>query len=538
MREPDVLSEVPAGRGVRRLALGVALSSLAVFVLLAPFAKLPLGRLPAFIAFYQSALVVNDLVTAALLFAQWHAARRRSLYILGCGFLFTALMIMAHTLSFPGLFAPQGLIGGGAQSTAWIYMFWHALFPVFVVGYALAKPLPLSAGQAAAGIAGVFALAAALAALATAGERLLPEIMAGDGYGPAYPAVVGLVWLASVGALAALWRKQPRTVLDAWAMVVMCVWVCEIALAAVLNAGRYDLGFYAGRIYGLAASAFLLCVLIFEHSALYARLVANAGEREARLQAEAANRAKDQFLAILGHELRNPLAPIVNVLALMRVRDTGAFAHEREVLERQVTQLVRLVDDLLDASRLARGMVELRRARWEAVDIATRAAEMARPLLASRGQRLEIDVAPSGLALDADAERIVQALCNLLNNAAKFTPPGGRIQLGAAREGDEILFRVQDNGAGLTSELRPRLFEPFTQDADAISRAHGGLGLGLAIVKRLVTLHGGRVEARSEGPGRGAEFVVRLPAAPVHAGGAAAAPDSPVPPLPASPRLS
>jgi signal transduction histidine kinase/CheY-like chemotaxis protein len=525
--ETGVLSSVPATRGEERVALAVVLGSLAILAVLAPFAKRPLEPIPPFIPLYQSALVMVDIVTAALLFAQCRASRSRSLFVLACGYLFTAVMTLAHTLSFPGLFAAQGVLGGGAQSTAWIYMLWHAGFPLFVVGYALSSPRALARGGAVAGVAGTLVLAIAAAALATQGERLLPAIMDGHGYRPAYRAVVGLVWLCSLGALACLWRKRPRTVLDLWIMVVMCVWLCEIALAAMLNAGRFDLGFYAGRIYGLAAASFVLFALIFETIGLHARLEAAAGANAARAEAEAATRAKDQFLAMLGHELRNPLAPIVAALQIMRLRDPNALAAERLVIERQVRHLTRLVDDLLDVARLARGRLELRLVRCEAGDIVARAVEMAGPLLESRRQRLVVDV-PPGLALDADGDRLAQALCNLLANAAKFTPSGGRITVrGAPREG-AIVLTVRDDGPGLPPEMRGRLFQPFAQGAQTIERPQGGLGLGLAIVREIVVLHGGTIEAHSDGAGQGTEFVLRLPAAKAAVAPPAAEPESAV----------
>ena len=509
---PPALSAAPAERKHERLALGIAVFSVALFACLAPFAKVPLERFPAFIPLYQSALIANDLVTAALLYAQWRAVRTRPLFVLACGYLFTALMIVAHTLSFPGLLAPQGVIGGGTQTTAWLYMFWHALFPAFVLLYAGARPEPLGKEHALAGLGATVALAVAFAALAGPGEALLPAIMSGNSYLPAYHAVVGLTWFLSMAALVLVWRKRPHTVLDIWVMVVLAVWICEIALAAVLNAGRFDLGFYAGRIYGFAASAFLLGILIFESSALHARSAQADAERARNAEAQAASRAKDQFLAVLGHELRNPLAPIVTALQIMRMRDPNALAAERLVIERQVQHLRRLVDDLLDISRLTRGMIELKRTRCEAADLVARALEMAGPLLEQRRHRVERDV-PGGLALEADGDRVAQALCNLVSNAAKYTPPEGHIRVSAAREGMEVVFRVRDDGEGIPPELLARLFEPFTQAPQSYDRSQGGLGLGLAIVSSLARLHGGSVSAASEGPGRGAEFVMRLPAA-------------------------
>ncbi len=504
-----VLSAVPASRSEARVALGVVLASLLIVAALAPFAKLPLPRVPAFIPLYQAALVMIDLITAALLFAQCGASRSRALFILACGYLFTGVMTAAHTLTFPGLFAPQGLLGAGTQSTAWIYMLWHAVFPLFVIGYARAGPRALAGKEAVAGIAGTVLLAAGLAALATAGEAVLPAIMTGDGYRVNYHAVVALVWLCSLGALACLWRKRPRTVLDLWVIVVMCVWLCEIALAAMLNAGRFDLGFYAGRLFGLAAASFVLCALLFETIGVHARLEAASEERTARAAAEARDRAKDQFLAVLGHELRNPLAPIVTALQIMRLRDPNALANERLIIERQVRHLTRLVDDLLDVSRLERGRIALRLGRCEVADIVSRAAEMARPHIEARRHRLEVDV-PLPLPIEADGDRLTQALCNLLSNAAKFTPPGGWITVHGSRQREHVVLRVRDNGPGLAPELEERLFEPFAQGPQSLDRSQGGLGLGLAIVRHLVALHGGSVQAQSDGSG--AEFIVRLPA--------------------------
>jgi PAS domain S-box-containing protein len=236
-------------------------------------------------------------------------------------------------------------------------------------------------------------------------------------------------------------------------------------------------------------------------------------EREARADAEVASRSKDEFLAMLGHELRNPLAPIVTALQLMRLRGDETLAKERTVIERQVHHLIRLVDDLLDVSRITRGKVELRRERIELSEIVAKAIEMASPLIEQRQHRLTVDVPRQGLAVEADAVRLAQVVANLLNNAAKYTEPNGAIAILAAREGDEIALRIRDTGIGLSAEMLPRVFDLFVQERQAIDRAQGGLGLGLAIVRVLVELHGGTVEARSEGHGQGAELVVRLPAA-------------------------
>jgi CheY-like chemotaxis protein len=216
---------------------------------------------------------------------------------------------------------------------------------------------------------------------------------------------------------------------------------------------------------------------------------------------------------MLGHELRNPLAPILTALELMRMRGGDVLLKERTVIERQVQHLVRLVDDLLDVSRIMRGRVELKRRRIELGVAVGSAVEMASPLLEERAHRLVVEVPPAGLTVHADEVRLAQVIANLLTNAAKYTEPGGLITVRARRDGDRATLSVRDTGAGIGPELLPRVFDLFVQGARTLERAQGGLGLGLTIVKNLVALHGGSVAVHSAGPGRGSEFVVQLPLA-------------------------
>jgi signal transduction histidine kinase/CheY-like chemotaxis protein len=234
----------------------------------------------------------------------------------------------------------------------------------------------------------------------------------------------------------------------------------------------------------------------------------------ARAEAEAANRAKDEFLAMLGHELRNPLAPVLTALQLMRMRGDTASLREREVIDRQVRHLARLVDDLLDVARLRGGKVQLQRARFELHAAVQRAVEIASPLIAERHHQLQVDVPQSGLVIDGDETRLAQVFANLLTNAAKYTEPEGRISMVARAEGNLAVIECIDNGAGIAEELRPRLFDLFAQGARTIDRQLGGLGLGLAVAKSLTQLHGGTIEVVSDGPGLGSRFTVRLPLAP------------------------
>jgi PAS domain S-box-containing protein len=351
------ISTLPPGRRQRRLAAAVALISVAAFAALVPFAKVPLAQVWGFIPAYQSALVVNDLITAALLFGQFGILRSRGLLVLAGGYLFTAFMAVAHMLTFPGLFSPSGLLGAGPQTTAWLYMFWHAGFPLAVIGYAIltAEPRARSdphrpaGGAVAACVATAFISAGALTLLAGAGHDTLPAIMAGNHYTPAMIGVVASAWIANAVGLVVLWRRKPHSVLDLWMMVVLCAWLLDIALAAVLNAGRFDLGFYAGRIYGLAASSFVLLVLLLENSTLYGRLArALDGERSERRRAEEKTAEVNALNAALEGRVAERTAEIDAKNA-----ELLAQVHERERAESDARaarhRLAGIIDSAMDA---------------------------------------------------------------------------------------------------------------------------------------------------------------------------------------------
>ena len=225
-------------------------------------------------------------------------------------------------------------------------------------------------------------------------------------------------------------------------------------------------------------------------------------------------RRKDEFLAMLAHELRNPLAPLRNAIELIRQRDALKDDSKwvADVLERQTRQLSRLVDDLLEMSRFTTGRIELRRERIELHDVVTHAVESSRPAIERGKHELHLELPREPIELEADSVRLAQVLSNLLNNAAKYTDRGGRIKLAASLDGDEVVIRVADNGDGLAEGMHEKIFDMFVQGERHGERTAGGLGIGLTLVRRLVELHGGTVKALSDGPGHGSEFVVRLPA--------------------------
>jgi PAS domain S-box-containing protein len=244
-----------------------------------------------------------------------------------------------------------------------------------------------------------------------------------------------------------------------------------------------------------------------------------------------ANRRKDEFLAMLAHELRNPLAPIRNALHILKMPGIDAASAEqaRQLMERQLQHIVRLVDDLLDVSRIMRGRIELRKEAVDVANVVMRAIETAQPVLDAQGQELVLSLPSQPLVIEGDATRLAQVVANLLHNAAKYSQHAGRIWLTANRDGNEVLLSVRDAGAGIVPDLLPHVFDLFVQGDQSLERSQGGLGIGLTIVKRLVEMHGGAITAHSEGLGKGSEFVVRLP---VHTPSARPAEEHP--PLPSN----
>jgi len=314
--------------------------STAMFVAAVPFVKVQLPPVWAFIPVYESALVVNDLITAVLLFGQFTFLRSRALLVLASGYLFTAFIAVAHALTFPGLFSPTGLFGTGPQSTAWMYSFWHGGFPLVVIAYALLKNKGPEASRAngqprghprvaiLSSVAAVLAIVYGVTFFATAGHGSLPTIMQGNTITAQGQIVLSSGWVLSLIALVVLWQRRPHTVLDLWLMVVMCAWSFDVALSAVLNAARFDLGFYAGHLYGLLAATFVLMMLMIENSMLYGRLAEAHGKHARRLrilrEIDRAVAAEETPEAIAGAAIQ-PLREVLGVSrAVVNIFDLAA----------------------------------------------------------------------------------------------------------------------------------------------------------------------------------------------------------------------
>jgi signal transduction histidine kinase len=551
------ISTLRPDRRERTLALCAVFLSIVVFAALAPFAKTRLPQVWAFVPIYQSALAVCDLLTAALFIGQFSILFSRSLLMLAGGYLLSACMAIAHTLSFPGLFSPTGLLGAGPQTTAWLYMMWHAGFPLAVIAYARSRPPsegvrpPAPWRSALLCVVAAVLLACLMTAIATVGHPWLPAIMRGSREADAIVWVVSIVWLINFAALGALAVRRGRTVLDLWMIVVVCAWIFDIALSAVLNHARFDLGFYAGRIYGLVASSFVLVALTFDNIKLYARVVqaldreraehrlvqhrtAQLNEAKALLEERVAARtaalaeSNRDLLREIVERKRAEAALVLSQHELREVASIGSSAREQEMrrisreLHDELAQTLatlrietdRLQALLLDSPVGAASTSELASMRAlldDAVASTRRIASDLRPLVLDdlglvsamqwlvqgfiqrSGIACELLVDPADLELDEPyATATFRILQESLTNVGRHAR-ASHVHVRVLREHDRVVLTVRDDGVGFDT-ARPRKAGSF----------------GLAGLRERAYLVEGELNIASS-PGHGTTIEVRIP---------------------------
>jgi signal transduction histidine kinase len=502
----------------RRLAFAVVIVLVVIFLILTPFTAIPLPRLNAFLPSVAGIIFVNDLVTSALLFGQFWVSRSWALLALANGYLFTALIVVPHALTFPGAFSPTGLLGAGLQSTPWMFVFWHTGFPVALLAYVLLKDEEVSkhatriSPRVAVGWSAAItvSLVCGLTLLATAGESFLPRLFLDDlNHGPMVSHVSAGILLIFVLALGLLWTRR-RSVLDLWLLVVACGWLPELVLPAFFITARFSFGFYTGRVYSLVTSTIVLLILLTEATRLYFRLAhSNAmlkRERDSKLM------NMEAMAASFSHEVRQPLAAIVTSggAALRFLGQTPPDLEEiRSALSRIVrdghraNQVFDSIGDLFRGADLEMRLVDVNR-------VALGVLEDLRGELNVHGIPVYTEL-PSELPLVMGHRgQLREVMLNLIQNAidAMASTQDGIHSLRVMSrcfENDTICVAIQDTGPGIDPEKLDSIFDAF------VTTKPNGMGLGLAICRMIVERHGGQLSVWSEKKRSGALFQIILP---------------------------
>jgi len=515
--EQFIVASLPPGVAQRRLA-GAVVAALfvAFFITAGPLSSVQLPQIEAFMPAYATAMFVNDSLTAVLLLAQFSILRSRALLVIASGYLFTALILIPWLLTFPGVFAPRGVLGGGLQSTVWLYIIWHAGFPLFVIAYALLKDAgparrlwPGSVRSAILlNVAATVALVCVATFLVVAGDARLPALMIDTVHLSAlWPYAAGAASLLSLLALAVLWVRR-RSVLDMWLMVVMCAYVIEMCLISFPVPARYSVGWYAGRVFGVLSGSLVLLVLLYEITSIYARLLravlAQRREREARLV------TGDAVAATIAHEVKQPLAAMItNANAGVRWLERAQPDCEKakETFE-QIAADGHRAGAVIESIRAIFKKEGRNRTSLNMNDLIGEALALVRSDLQSC--RILVETEPNGdlPLVNGDRIQLRQVLLNLMTNAIdsmadKDEPRTLRVKSNLC-DGGGVLVSVADTGAGIGVQDVDQIFNPlFTTKTN-------GMGMGLSICRSIIEAHDGRLWVAPNTP-RGAvfQFVLR-----------------------------
>ena len=505
------LIKLPPTRRQIKLAFAAAAAIFVVVLIVAPFAATPLPQLTAFVPFLNATILVTDLITAILLFAQFSISRSRALLVLAGGYFFTALIVIPHALTFPGAFSPTGLLGAGLQTTAWLYILWHLGFPTALLIYAAWKDSEFTVqGSIRSAIAWCIVIAASLVLglvwIATAGDQFLPRLFLSPSimtrlgtYIPTFDLTVCAL------ALAALWMRR-RSVLDLWLMVVACALIGELALTLV----RFSLGFYVSRMLSLATSTIVLMILLAEMTGLYVHLA----RTNRTLRRERDNRLMniEAVVASISHEVKQPLATIV-MRGSIALRFLGRVPPD---VEKARSALRKIISDGHRASQIFDNIRDLFRAADQ-----TRVPINVNEMILSVLDILQADLTEHRVATQTELARkpplvmghrgqLQEVLINLIRNAIEAmdgTEVGLReLRLSTeSRNSDGTVISVMDTGPGIDPEKLDSIFDAF------VTTKPQGMGLGLAICRMIVERHGGRLLV-SSGVKGGALFQMILPA--------------------------
>lgn len=525
MRTSDVpgdqrflLATLPPGAGQTRLAVGTVAGLLVAFAIAAPFARLTLDGTAVLLPAYATAVLLTELMTAVLLFALYATQRSPALLALAAGYLVTALLIVPWALTFPGVFAPTGLLGAGLQSTAIAAAGRRVGLPLFILAYALLKAVEAGTREAhrpalpaiAGGVTLAAALAGGLTAFALAGDAVLPRLMVDSlREAPLWRVVPVTALTLCAAALAVLWRQR-RSVLDLWLMVVLAAWAIETCLLSFISGGRFSAGWWSGRVFGLAASSVVLLVLLAEMTTLYGRLVRSvAAERRVR---DARLASLEALSASIAHEVNQPLASMVtNAGAGLRWLDRPSpnLVEVRAALKRiseDGHRAARVIACIRDTFRKA----PPQRSRLDINDVIRSALDRTDGERRLNRIAVRTDLQQGLPPVNGSPVQLEQVLLNLIANAddamSTVTDRPRTLIIRSRRRGlADIVVTVEDTGIGLQATQEERLFEPF------FTTKEHGIGMGLTICQSIVEAHGGRLWVAANQP-HGAVFRFTLPA--------------------------
>ncbi len=526
------LSTEQASPGNKRLARAVVVLSVLAFMGGVAFVRTPLAAMPVFIPAYELGVWISDTLTAALLFGQFTRLRSRALLLLATGYLFDGLMVIPHALSFPGAFSPTGLLGSGPQTTAWLYVFWHGGFPLFVLAFALLSRRPGDTVRGSPAVAIVIAVGATVAAsvsltlVATLGHDMLPVVMRGGDYSMLVSKGISpAIWGLSLGALLVLRRQKNPTVLELWLMVAMVAWLLDILFAAVIGSHRFDLGFYAGRVYGLLAASFVLGVLLIEMNRLYDNL-ADALEL-AKLRNDELLQSREEFARVqrfeavgqlvggVAHDFNNLLTVIIGSIDLA-LRDINLAPRTQRVLEMSMTSARRGAE--LTAQLLTFALKQV--LHPEVLNANEVIARLQAFFARTTGGDIAIvtELSPVVWPTRIDRAQFETALLNLVLNARDALEGQGRIVISTRNvvlysatvpdlpPGDYLCACVTDTGRGMPADVVARAVDPFFTTKEIGT----GSGLGLSQVSGFVRGATGAMRIVSE-PGKGTSVEIYLP---------------------------
>lgn len=516
--ELQLLANIPPTDRQRRMAHVLVLVLLAILAATWPFATIKLPDIRAFVPSLAAALFISDSVTAVLLFGQFSILRQWALLVIANGYVFSALIVVAHALAFPGAFSDSGLFGSAVQSAVWLYWFWHSGLPLAIIGYALLKNTDRTVSARStrfaigASVAATVAVVVAIFWFVTQHHDLLPVTFVDVHPLSLFRRIIGGVVILALGgaALCLLWARR-RTLLDEWLIVALCALLIEVALASVLSGDRYTLSWYAGRFYQVVTAAVVMIVLLAEMTTLYASLA----RTNTMLQSERDNKLTtlEAMAASISHEVRQPLAAIATRgdTALRLLSRTPVDVEKvRSNLSTIVGESHR-ASQVFDNIRSLFGSADAERQAIDVNEIVVGTLRILRAELEERRVTTRTELS-SGLPLVmGHGGQIQEVILNLVHNAIEAmdaVTDGPRIlQLKTARNGhDAIAVAIEDSGPGIDAEKLGNIFDPF------VTSKPRGVGLGLAICRMTIERHGGQLSASAKSKGALFQFVLPIKA--------------------------